>query len=544
MGLAAGRFNQTLQTEYRQSRHPLGSTAPPHTRMASESGGSDVSSRPLVQVTAERIKGVRLPRRVCIDRSIQMALCRLSSANSDPCDGGHQIHRPGGRGGGTDVLAALIRFAGVSLRLALILLLSLMFYKLMGLSPPLPSVAAEAPVVVPLPDVATDVWQSRGRVVRQEPYDDPPLEDRDAVLGQAWRAVYTSVSGVNGGSREVSGAFFVPRGTPPENGWPLISLAHGTTGIGHDCGPSRQPDLMGYAPMIRSFLADRYAVAVTDYEGLGESGSHPYLEPRTEAFNTIDAARAMRAISATVSARWVAVGYSQGGQAAWAANELNSYYGNDLQLQGSVALAPAANLTGIAELVSSGSLTDEQRSAFPMGLIGFARYNPDLDPDAFLHGSADYFRKLLSRCEPSQEPTSQPAVPAPVLRRVVVDRLRDANDVKPQSPQDVTTLRDAARRVALPQRPLDKPMLVINGEDDAQALPDWSRSSVARSCALGAQIQYLEIPKTGHNDLPPKAADTMQRWIADRFTGAAAPSNCPAGQVNPNGPSHGTPTAR
>ena len=209
----------------------------------------------------------------------------------------------------------------------------------------------------------------------------PPLEDRDAVLGQAWRAVYTSVSGVDGGRREVSGAFFVPRGTPPENGWPVISFAHGTTGIGNDCGPSRQPNLQGYAPMIQSFLADKYAVALTDYEGLGESGSHPYLEPRTAAFNTIDAVRAMRAISATVSARWMAVGYSQGGQAVWAANELNSYYGNDLQLQGSVALAPAANLTGMADLVWSGSLTDDQRARVPMGIVGFARYNPDLDAD-------------------------------------------------------------------------------------------------------------------------------------------------------------------
>ena len=182
--------------------------------------------------------------------------------------------------------------------------------------------------------------------MHREPYDDAPLEDRDAVLGQAWRAVYTSVSGVDGGRREVSGAFFVPRGAPPENGWPVISLAHGTTGIGNDCGPSRQPDLMGYAPMVQWLLADKYAVALTDYEGLGESGSHPYLEPRTAAFNTIDAVRAMRAISPLVSARWMAVGYSQGGQAVWAADELNAYYGNDLQLQGSVALAPAANVTG------------------------------------------------------------------------------------------------------------------------------------------------------------------------------------------------------
>ncbi len=283
--------------------------------------------------------------------------------------------------------------------------------------------------------------------------------------------------------------------------------------------------------MIESFLAEKYAVALTDYEGLGESGSHPYLEPRTEAFNTIDAVRAMREITPAVSARWVAVGYSQGGQAVWAADELNSYYGNGLQLQGSVALAPSVNSTGGADLVWSGSLTDEQRGSFPMAMIGGARYNPDLDADAFLHGSADYFRALLSRCKPrdSQESTGR-QFEIPVPWRTVVDRLRDANDVKPDSPQDIATLRDALRRVALPQRPLDKPMLVINGEDDAQVLPDWVRFAVSGSCALGGQIEHVQLPDTNHFDVTTKSAQTTQRWIADRFAGTPPPSNCPAGQ--------------
>jgi pimeloyl-ACP methyl ester carboxylesterase len=445
------------------------------------------------------------------------------------------------------VLAALVRFAEASLRLALAILLALTFYKLMTLSPPLPSAPAEAPVVVPLPDIAGEVWDSRGHVVHEEPYDNPPLDDGDTVLGAAWRAVYTSVSGVDGGAREVSGAFFVPTGAPPPNGWPVISLAHGTTGVGHNCGPSRQPDLQGYGPMVESLLADKYAVALTDYEGLGETGSHPYLEPRTASFNTIDAVRAMREITPTVSTRWIGVGYSQGGQAVWAANELNSFYGNDLELQGSVALAPAANLTGVADLVRSGSLTDDQRARFPLGIVGAARYNPDLDADAFLHGSAEAFGEQFSLCEPNKIQQSTPrqhTATAPVLRQVVVARLRDANDVKPDSPHDVATLRDALRRVALPQRPLDKPMLVINGEDDTQVLPDWVRSAVSHSCALGARIQYLQIPNTGHNYLIPKAADTMESWVADRFAGTPPPSNCPATQTYPNGLSRATPTAR
>ena len=444
-------------------------------------------------------------------------------------------------------MAALVRVTGVGLRLALALLVSLTFYKLMALPPPLPSAPAEAPVVVPLPYISSDVWNSRGLVVRREAYPDPPLDDRESVLGQAWRAVYISVSGVDGGRREVSGAFFVPSGPAPTNGWPVISLAHGTTGIGHDCGPSRQPDLMGYAPMVESFLTEKYAVALTDYEGLGESGSHPYLEPRTEAFNTIDAVRAFRSISASVSARWVAVGYSQGGQAAWAADELNSFYGNGLQLQGSVALAPSVNSTGGAGLVASGLLTDEQRASFPMALIGGARYNPDLNADAFLHGSAEYFSELFSRCEIRTDQGStggEHAIPAAVPWQKAVDRLRDANDVKPRSPQDVAALRDALRRVALPQRPLDKPMLVINGKEDGQVLPDWVRFAVSGSCALGGQIEHVELPDTTHYDVVTKSAETTDHWIADRFAGMPPPSNCPAGQTHPIDSSQATHTAR
>jgi pimeloyl-ACP methyl ester carboxylesterase len=438
------------------------------------------------------------------------------------------------------VSAALVRLAGASVRLALPLLLVLAFYKLMSLTPSLPSAPDEAPVVVPLPHISGEVWDSRGHIVHQEPYLDPPMEDSD-VLGHAWRAVYLSVSGIDGGLREVSGAFFVPAGRAPQNGWPVISLAHGTTGIGHNCGPSRQPDLMGYAPMVESFLADKYAVALTDYEGLGESGSHPYLEPRTEAFNTIDAVRAMREITPAVSARWVAVGHSQGGQAAWAADELNSYYGNGLQLQGSVAMAPSVNSSGAADLVGSGSLTDEQRASFPLALVGGARFNPDIDADAFLHGAADYFREQLSYCEPNDTQSTGGPIgkPAPVPWRTVVNRLRDANDVKPSSPQDVVALKDALRRVALPQRPLDKPMLVINGEDDTVVLPDWIRFAVSGSCALGGQIEHVQLPDTTHTAVVWKSTELTQHWIADRFAGLPAPSNCPAGSSGneSNGPS-------
>ena len=174
-------------------------------------------------------------------------------------------------------------------------------------------------------------------------------------------------------------------------------------------------------------------------------GPHPYLEPRTAAFNTIDAVRAMRDISPTVSTRSIALGYSQGGQAVWAANELNSYYGNDLQLQGSVALAPAVNVTGAAQPCLVGFVDDSPTDSLLMFIIGLARYNPDLDEHSFLHGLEIDYRRQLSHCElPRMNPTRPssaqfPSVPIPW--QSVVDRLREARDRKPDTPQDTAMLQ-------------------------------------------------------------------------------------------------------
>jgi pimeloyl-ACP methyl ester carboxylesterase len=394
--------------------------------------------------------------------------------------------------------------------------------------PLLPSAPVAAPIVVPLPEVPADVWQSRGRIVAQEPYD-PPLADADSVLGRSWRAVYTSVSGLDGQAREVSGAFFLPRGTPPVEGWPVVSFAHGTTGIGTNCGPTQQPDLHGYSTVVASLLERKYAVALTDYEGLGRTGSHSYLEQRTAAFNTIDAVRAFRTLSPAVSTRWVGVGYSQGGQAVWAANELNSYYGGGLQLVGSAALAPAANVTATADLISSGSLTEEQMALFPLFIVGLARYNPDLDARAFLGGAVKAQQKRLSRCKPRSgaAPGESPAPPAPVPWKTVVDQLSGSNETTPESPHDIAELRDAMRKIALPQRPLDKPMLVVSGTLDSLVFSTWVRTAVADSCSLGGHIEYRQLPGVDHIDILWRAAPTVARWVADRFDGIEAPSNCP-----------------
>ena len=95
----------------------------------------------------------------------------------------------------------------------------------------------------------------------------------------------------------VSGTISLPRGKPPDGGGPVLSWAHGTTGVADICAPSR--DAPGHPSHIYNQLADAmlnqwvnrgWAVVQTDYEGLGTPGRHPYLVGASEARGTVDIA--------------------------------------------------------------------------------------------------------------------------------------------------------------------------------------------------------------------------------------------------------------
>jgi hypothetical protein len=77
----------------------------------------------------------------------------------------------------------------------------------------------------------------------------------------------------------VSGTISIRPGQPPADGWPVLSWAHGTTGVADICAPSR--DAPGHPSHIYNQLADAtlnqwvkrgWVVSKTDYEGLGTPG--------------------------------------------------------------------------------------------------------------------------------------------------------------------------------------------------------------------------------------------------------------------------------
>ena len=257
----------------------------------------------------------------------------------------------------------------------------------------------------------------------------PTLDRRlSAVTSVAAKVTYTSTSGVTNESTRVTGTVFAPKGAPPEGGWPIIAFGHPTTGVSAGCAPSSSPNLMNLSATVLNLVNAGYVVAMSDYQGLdpahssGDQTYHPYLDATTAGYNLIDSVRAAHKVVADTSDRWVSFGLSQGGQGAWAANELSGDYGSGTALIGSVSLAPPLDLVGFVDAAAGGTLTKEQVPAYQALLAALKNEHPDLDLDQYRRGIvADAWNALL-QCDFSKADER-----ANVIERITPDDLTPAS---------------------------------------------------------------------------------------------------------------------
>jgi secretory lipase len=203
------------------------------------------------------------------------------------------------------------------------------------------------------------------------------------LRARAWRVLYRSTS-ATGEPTAVSGIVLVPRGRSggPR---PLLGYAIGTHGIGDAAAPSRlvPRGLDWEAGLMAMCLARGWAVAVTDYQGLGTPGDHTYMVGRTLGPNVLDSMRAARALvpeDLPGDGPAAILGYSEGGAAAAWAAQLQPTYAPDVPLVAVVAGAAAADVE------TAGPSLDGTFFSFFMayGGIGYAAAYPELDLDSYL----------------------------------------------------------------------------------------------------------------------------------------------------------------
>jgi hypothetical protein len=337
------------------------------------------------------------------------------------------------------------------------------------------------------------------------------LTQVDGRRVQAARVVYRSTSG-DGQPTVVSGGVFIPEGNAPAGGWPVIGFGHATTGIDEPCAPSLSDSLLGSAQVVSALVTNGYAVAFADYQGLGTPGVHPYTDSRIAALNMIDAVRALRATFKDVSNRWGAYGASQGGGAAWAADEQASTYAPELKLVGAVAISPAADVTGLVDKAARGTLTTDQNAALSAIIESLARLHPDINRDDYRHGAAARNWDTVVACY------------GPKMRgRSQAINAIEPHDVAASTPEAADRLRDDLAQWALPQDRLSAPLLVWYGGTDTFIDAPWTAGAIQRACALGGIVVVQFEAGKGHGEA--NYFDQLQ-WLTDRFAAKTATDDC------------------
>lgn len=185
-----------------------------------------------------------------------------------------------------------------------------------------------------------------GDVIRYRPVALPR-----SLSARGYLVMYLSRT-ATGHADAVTGTVLVPL-APGPGSVPIVGVGPGTQGLGDQCATSKSlaRGLLFSDYYLDNLLGHGWAVAVTDYEGLGTPGDHTYAVGQSEGRALIDVVRAAQRLPAaglSTSAKVGFYGYSQGGgAAAWAA-QLQPGYAPDLKLTGVAAGGIPADLYVVA----------------------------------------------------------------------------------------------------------------------------------------------------------------------------------------------------
>ena len=344
----------------------------------------------------------------------------------------------------------------------------------------------------------------RGDLLRHAPFTGYALP----AGVRAERILYHSRA-ADGRDVAASGVVLVPPGDPPRGGWPVIAWAHGTSGVARQCAPSLMRDLYygeeGLFPMVRA----GYAVVATDYHGLGTAGPHEYLNKRAQAYDVVYSVLAARGAVATLGRRWVVVGHSQGGTAAWGVAELE-HSRRDLGYLGAIAVAPGSLLRE-----SLGRSSAAPQNGFYLDYIAWAigARTPSFKPTDMLTGPA------LARYPDLTSAGCFYYGYASFSQDTGASPLKAGWELTPGAQRFFTENE-------LGSAPIEGPLLVIAGEADRTVPVDLVRRTVAAACRRGLPVELRTYPGLDHDPTMDKSTPDQLAWITARFHGDPAQSNC------------------
>ncbi len=330
---------------------------------------------------------------------------------------------------------------------------------------------------------------------------------------RAYRVLYHSETAASA-DVAVSGIVVLPGGAPPPGGFPIVTWAHGTTGLAPSCAPS----LGGVTsiPLLSAFVGAGWIVAATDYEGLGaSSGLHPYLIGSSEAQDVLDAARAARGLAGPLASNAVVVaGHSQGGQAALFAGQIAPSYASELFVAGIATVAPVTSILEFAP--APHHRTDGSMAYLVMAADAWSRTYGNFPLDTVLTDRG--LREdgvLTSGCAAGVEAAYDPVAAG--------SWLVPGWEGNPGLLGDDQANRPGAQ-------PTSAPLLVVQGTADAVVPARATAQFVTgQLCAVEHDtVEYLPVAGASHSGVLASGEPEILSWVRQRLEDKAPPTSCAA----------------
>ncbi len=323
---------------------------------------------------------------------------------------------------------------------------------------------------------AGDIPAAPGQMLRTEPLE-PALGL--AMAGEQRRILYSSTDGVGGKTPVVvSGALFLPQGTAPAGGWPLVAWAHGTTGVADTCAPSWNKRSERDSAYLNAWLQQGFAIVATDYQGLGTPGPHPYMTVRPEAYSVLDSARAVLKAFPSIANRIVVIGQSQGGGAAFATAGIAPEYAPDLVIRGSVATGVPYLTPALLRPPANPTPPDKAEPTVAYTLyiaIMMQQADPTLTADQL----------VTPRALPLLQQARTTCV-SPLFHSVARAGLNRGNALQPGFR---TAFAAALPRMEYSTLHLAQPLFVGTGEQDHDVSPRQQLNLVHSACEAGSVVE-------------------------------------------------------
>lgn len=332
---------------------------------------------------------------------------------------------------------------------------------------------------------------------------------------RAFKLTYTTKDSHERRARS-TGTVFIPPGQPPKGGWPVVSWAHGISGLGDSCAPSKVGPVLKQRDWsyLRTWMKQGYAVVASDYVGLGTPGLMPYLDGKAQAHSVVDMVKAGRSFTADkkqrlrLSDEWVTIGQSQGGGASvYTARYASAYGGKRLDFRGAVGTGTPAYIEDYVKLLGPQDppLTADLNAYLVYIVASLRDVHPELGINGILTDAGKHYVGLAEvQCDEEFAET---------MDGVLISTLFEA---------PMATLpgldEKLADYMAMPESGFDTPVFMAHGAADV----DVPYAQTARYAALleanGEPVTFRTYPADHSGTMQASLEDTLP-FVRRQFRG-------------------------